>query len=99
MSRVMDLLPAFLLQLSRSEARVLRPAAIEPKRRALAIGHPGQLRDVFGHGAETFLAFAQGGLGFFAGSNVVVGFEDRGGAALGVAIQRPAGVDDDARAG
>src|ERR1043166_2186336 len=97
--RVMGLLPAFLLQLSQSEAGVLRPAAIEPKTLALAVSHPGHLRDVFGHGAKTFLALAQGGLGVFAGRNVVIGLEDRGRTALGVAIQRPAGVDDDARSG
>src|SRR5271157_4729563 len=54
---MMHRLPTPAEHLLQSGAGVVKPALVVPEGRALLIGHPGQLRDVVRHGAETFMAF------------------------------------------
>ena len=59
---MVDLLPAPPAHLFQARTGVVEPPFIVPEDRSALVGHPGELRDVVGEGAELRLAMAQGNL-------------------------------------
>jgi hypothetical protein len=70
-TRIAGRLPAPADHLVGRGAGVVEPAFVEPDDGAVGLGHPGQLRNRVGQGAQHFLALAQGVLGALAGADVL----------------------------
>src|SRR5687768_5988972 len=93
-----DLFPGIAFHFVRSGAGIFEPATVIPKNISVRRSHPGEMGDVIAESTEAAFVFEQRLLRFFAIGNVVVRNENGNGATLGIAIQRPAGDDENAAA-
>ena len=67
---VVHFFPTPASHLVQGSAGIIKPSLVVPEDVAFFVGHPGQLRNIVGHGAKSVFALAKRDFGISAGGNV-----------------------------